>query len=479
MTTPIDVDVAILGAGSGGLYAMGQVRKAGKSFVLCDGGPLGTTCARVGCMPSKAAIHVAESFHHRHHFAELGLAGAAAIQVDRRAAWARVRAIRDQLVGRVIGNSTGAMPTPPFIPHHARFTGPNTLIAGETEVRFAKAIIGTGSKPIVPGPWRALGERVLTTDELFELDEPPARLAVIGLGVIGLELGQALVRLGCEVVGVDALTRIGGLTDPIINERAIARFAAEFPLWLGQGADLEATPDGIRVKAGEHEAEVDAVLVAIGRRPALAGLGLEALGLELDARGMPSVNPHTMQVGDSHVFLAGDVTGDRAILHEAGDEGRIAGYNASRDAVTAFRRKTPLGVVFCDPNLATVGAAFDRLDPETTAVGEFDLTPHGRALVMQANHGLIRIYADKASGRLLGATLFCARAEHLAHLLAFAIERGETVLDLLKRPFYHPVFEEALQSALYATVKQLDPAAQPQGPWPLELDPIEAEAAAS
>ena len=188
----------------------------------------------------------------------------------------------------------------------------------------------------------------------------------------------------------------------------------------------------------------------------LQGLGLENLDCELDEQGIPLFDRHSMQVGDLPVFIAGDVTGERPVLHEAGDEGRIAGFNAAGDQIQRFQRKVPLFINFCDPNICIVGQRWNELDPDATAVGEIKLAPVGRALIMGKNKGIIRIYADKASGKLLGATLVSVKGEHIAHLLAWAIQRELTVYDVLRLPFYHPVIEEALQACLYDLLKQLE-----------------------
>lgn len=156
-----------------------------------------------------------------------------------------------------------------------------------------------------------------------------------------------------------------------------------------------------------------------------------------------------MQVGDLPVFLAGDVTGERPLLHEAGDEGRIAGQNAVSDSVAAYKRKTPLSITFCDPNIVQVGQSYASLDLDKAAVGEVQMAPVGRALIMAKNKGLIRVYADKKTGLMLGAEMVCIKAENLGHLLAWSIQQGLSVGELLQMPFYHPVIEEALQAALY------------------------------
>jgi dihydrolipoamide dehydrogenase len=201
---------------------------------------------------------------------------------------------------------------------------------------------------------------------------------------------------------------------------------------------------------------VEKVLASLGRKPNLAELGLENTTVKLDDHGIPVYDPHTMQLGDSSIFIAGDVNADRALLHEAGHEGRVAGYNAVHEGITAFKRKTFLGITFCDPNIATVGAQLDELNEAEIAIGEIQFAPVGRALIMGKNRGILRVYANKADGRLLGAAMACVKGENLAHLLAWSIQQGLSVQDLLKMPFYHPVIEEALQAALYNALGQLD-----------------------
>jgi len=221
--------------------------------------------------------------------------------------------------------------------------------------------------------------------------------------------------------------------------------------------EIEEEADGrLRVIAGSVSLVVDKALAAIGRVPNLDRLGLERLGCPLDERGIPRFDRHTMQVGDLPVFMAGDVDGERLVLHEAGDEGRIAGRNAVSEEILGFHRKAPLFISFCDPNICIVGARYDELDPASTAIGQIRLAPVGRALIMGKNKGIIRLYADRVSGRLLGAEMITTKGENLAHLLAWSIQQGLTVGELLRMPFYHPVIEEALQAALYDLYSKVD-----------------------
>lgn len=443
-----EVDVAIIGAGSAGLYALGQVKRKTDSYVLIDGGELGTTCSRVGCMPSKALIQIAEDYHRRSIFPREGINGGDTLSVNGPDALEHVQDLRDIFVDKVLSTSTDEMGDE-FIADYAQFIAPGLLQVGDRRIRARRIVIASGSTPIVPALWKDFGDSMLTTDEIFELEDLPESLAVIGLGVIGLELGQAFHRLGVNVTGIDQLETIGHLDDPEINKTAIQLLGKEMPLWLGHPANIEKLADGkLRVSAGDKSVDVEKVLVCIGRRPNLASIGIEKAGVTLNAQGIPDYNRNTLQIEDKPLFLAGDVNSDRPVLHEAADEGRIAGINAVSDTPIAFRRKTPLFITFSDPNIVLVGKTWSELDHDNTLVGSVALGMLGRALIMGRNKGQLRLYADKASGKLLGASMIAPHGEHLGHLLNWCMEQELTVLQMVRMPFYHPVLEEAVQPVL-------------------------------
>jgi dihydrolipoamide dehydrogenase len=409
-------------------------------------------------MPSKAVIQVAEDFYRRNVFNRYGIEGHEDMNLTIPEAMEYVQDLRDIFVERVLSNSTDKLPEENFIEGYARFVDTDLLEIDTGElIRAGNIIIATGSRPLVPRAWESFRDRIITTDEFFELEDLPASIAVVGLGVIGLEIGQSLRRLGLEVTGIDQLETIGGLSDPEVARTAIEVFGKEMPLWLGHAAQVSETDNGmLRVQAGERVVEVERVFASMGRTPNLDKLGLGNIGLELDARGIPVFDPGTMRIGATRIYIAGDVTGERPLLHEAGDEGRIAGHNAISAEPTAFRRKTPLSITFCDPNIVVVGARFADLDPASTATGQIQMGPVGRAMIMAKNRGLIRVYADKGTGRLLGAEMACPKGENLGHLLAWCIQQEMTVGEILQMPFYHPVIEEALQAALYDLYGKVD-----------------------
>lgn len=469
MTRTVTVDVAVIGAGTAGLGARRTAEKHGASTVMIEDGPYGTTCARVGCMPSKLLIAAADAAHHMRAASRFGVHGEPTI--DAAAVFDRVRRERDRFVGFVV-DATERIADEKRIRGRARFVGPSSLAVGDDVRVEAKAVvIATGSSPWLPPPLRPVADHLLDNASVFELEAIPPRLAVVGTGVIGLELGQALARLGSKVTFFSIDDRLGPNTDPAVKANIRAALEAELDIRMHTAVEeAEVVEGGVRLSWSDAEgapvSEVFThVLGATGRRPNL-DLDLEKAGIPLDPRGRPLFDPHTMQCGETPVFLAGDVSNLRPLLHEASDEGRIAGHNAARFARAGsidprrHVRRTPLAVVFTDPQIAIAGASHAELGDADFEVGEVSYDDQGRARVMGVNRGIVRIYGARADGRLLGAEMFGPAVEHTAHLLAWAIQSRLTVSEALRMPFYHPVVEEGIRTALRdlaAKLKMADP----------------------
>lgn len=472
MTDPDGIlDVVIVGAGTAGLAALREVRKRTERFILINEPPYGTTCIRVGCMPSKALIAAANALHVRRTAGEFGLRGGEALSADLPAVLDRVRALREHFLSGVL-DRTGELGER-NVTGRARLDGPNRVVVGDRVFEARQVVLAPGSSPIVPKPWQALGERILTTDSLFEQTDLPRRMGVVGLGAIGVEMAQALARLGVEVHACDAGERMAGLGDPEVAEALRAALSEEFDIRLGTEVELAESDGGVEMRFGDERVVVDRVLAAVGRRPNVEGLGLETLGVALDDKGQPPVDPDTMRIADTPVLLAGDGNGDKPLLHEGADEGHIAGLNAASDTPVRLPRRTPLQIAFCEPQVAVVGQAADELDPAEFVSGGSSFASQGRARTMQQNHGAMRLYAAREDGRLLGAEMAAPAAEHMGHLVALAIGQRLTVHDLLRMPFYHPTLEEGLRTALRALARELPPCS------PSDLagcDPLEVEA---
>lgn len=448
------VRLVIIGAGTAGLTALKEAQRITQDVVLINDGLYGTTCARVGCMPSKALLAPAHAFHHRTFLAQAGVRGTEALSVDLPAVLSRVRSLRDRFIAGPIqlAESLGKR----SLRGRPRFLDPHTLELGQEWIETEATVIATGSRPVVPEPWRNLGSRVLTSDDIFEQKDLLPRVAVIGLGGIGTELGQALAQLGLQVTGFTRAETVAGLTDPKVSQAMIHSLRTDMQVCTGTEVHLEPGDDtAVRVLTGDRAVEVDWVLASIGRRPNLEGLGLENLDLELDQHGVPVFDPATLRLGKHPIYIAGDVNGVRPILHEAADEGRIAAYLALHPEAECLARRAALSIVFTEPSVARVGQSYAMLETKDIVIGEADFSRQARALMAGRNAGCLRVYASIPDARLLGAELAVPEGEHLAHLLAWVIQQGLTVDDVLQLPFYHPVVEEGLRSALQAARREL------------------------
>ena len=455
MSQILEVDVAVIGSGTAGLAAYRAARAAGKRAVIVEGGPYGTTCARVGCMPSKLLIAAAEAAHAIDRAAGFGVHVDAPARVDGREVMARVKRERDRFVGFVL-ESNDRIPAGDRVRGYARFVKPHSLqVEGGPRIEAKAVVIATGSRPGYPKAWDSLGDRLVVNDDVFQWDDLPRSVAVLGPGVIGLEIGQALARLGVRVVILGRGGRLGPITDPAIHRAAIKVLGGELDLDPDAHVSrMERIGDEVEVEFlgadGRKRVErFEYVLAATGRVPNVDQLGLESSGLALDGAGLPVFDRATLQAEHSHIFIAGDANNDLPLLHEAADEGRIAGENAaSFPEVRPGLRRAPLGIVFTDPQIAIVGGGFAAVRNLPHVAGEVSFEDQGRSRVMLRNQGALRVYGETGTGRFLGAEMLGPDAEHIGHLLAWALQAGMTVARMLEMPFYHPVVEEGLRTAL-------------------------------
>ena len=466
-----EVDVAIIGAGTAGMVAYGEVRKKTERIALIEGGPFGTTCARVGCMPSKLLIAAADARHRLSVLPAFGIYSDAG-KVDGHAVMKRVRDERDRFTG-FARDAVESFDQNHVVRAFAAFEDPHTLrlsaasdgtLPAFERIRAERIIIATGSHPQIPESLRAAGDRLIVNDDVFDWQDLPDSVAVFGAGAVGVELGQALHRLGVRVRLFGRGGGIAGISDPAVRDVAIRILGAEIPSSLDAGdVRIERDGDVVAVHFTDDQGVTrtecfDYLLAATGRAPNVESLALENTGLTLDARRVPAFDPQTMQAGDSHVFIAGDANARREVLHETADEGHLAGTNAmSFPAVYKHARRTPLGIVFSDPQIAFAGRGHAQLSKDGVdfATGEVSFKTQGRSRVMLVNQGLLRVYGEQGSGLLLGAEMIGPDNEHLAHLLAWAIQMRMTVKQVLEMPFYHPVIEEGLRTALHRLLGSL------------------------
>jgi dihydrolipoamide dehydrogenase len=449
------VEIAVIGAGTAGMRAYREAAKVTDSVLLIEGSQFGTTCARVGCMPSKLLIAAAEAAHWGTRAQGFGVKYAPP-EIDGKAVMKRVRDERDRFVSFVV-EAVESWPKAHRAIAAARFKSDHELELSDREiVRADRIVIATGSRTHVPSVLEGLGNRLITSDDIFGWENLPQSVVVFGGGVIGLELGQALHRLGVRVAVFGRDHLVGPLTDPEVLVAARSLFSQDFEFHPhGEVGRYSRTSDGVEIEYVLNDkiqtAQFDYALVATGRRPNIDKLGLENTSLELDERGVPFYNDYNGRCGDSHIFIAGDANNRLPLLHEAADEGYIAGYNAAHyPEVRRFARSTPITVVFTDPQIMMVGETYAQLADRGAdfAIGEVEWSDQGRSRVMLVNKGLLRVYGERNTGKFLGAEMIGPSAEHIAHLLAWSRQSDLSVSQMLERPYYHPVIEEGVRTAL-------------------------------
>lgn len=449
----IEVEYAIIGAGTAGLGAYSKISRRTDSLVMIQDGPYGTTCARVGCMPSKLLITAADHAHDIDTSEFFGVKSQGA--VDGRKVLERLRRERDhRFVARNL-QYVDNIPAHRKIEGRARFIAPGHLLVGEEiEVKAKKIILACGSRPEVGEVFEPVMSRVLTSDTIFEITDLPRSIAVIGLGVIALELGQALHRLGVDTTLYGRSGRIGGLTHPVIQQETLTTLSKELKIYPSGTVektweDNEGAWIQYQQSNGEKVTKVfDRVLVATGRVSNVDRLDLQAADVDCDQYGDFSFDPKTLSYPGHPIFIAGDATDVLPVWHEAFDEGRIAADNAlNYPNIVDAKRRTPLMIYFTDPQMAIVGKTYQELQNQEIIVGDlpFDSPRH---IVWNKVDGRIQVYLDARTGRILGAELLGYQAEHLAHILALAITHQMTAEQVLEMPIYHPSAEELLRDVL-------------------------------
>jgi dihydrolipoamide dehydrogenase len=405
-------------------------------------------------MPSKLLIAAADAAHTIRGAETFGIR--TRMTVDGRLVLERVQRERDRFVAGVLESIERLRSEGILLEGAARFGSPNLIeVEGWGQVETKAVVVATGSRTIVPPPYESAADRLMTHERIFELETLPERVLVVGTGIIGLELGQALTRLGVRTTLLGKFNDLGPLTDPEMKAEALGVFSDELNLHTEHDLREVRIVEGsvqvhfIDVFGKDHLESFDRVLMAAGKRPNLDQLDLDRAGISVKEGDVPGFDPYTLQVEDTNVFLAGDVNGYRPVLHEAAEEGRIAGENAARyPSVMTSSRKAALSIVFTDPQIAIVGKPWSEMKCEEDRVGEVDFADQGRSRVLALNRGRLRIYGERNSGLLEGAEMFGPCVEHMAHLIAWSIQKRMTVSEALSMPFYHPVVEEGLRTAL-------------------------------
>ena len=450
-------DTIIIGAGPGGYVCSIRAAQLGLKVAVVEGrDTLGGTCLNVGCIPSKALLHATHSLHEVHeNFEKMGLMGGAPT-VD----WLKMQAYKSDVVS---GNTKGIeflfkKNKVTWLKGWATITAPGKIKVGDEEHDAKNIVIATGSEPSsLPGV--TVDETIVVTSTgALTLPSIPKTMVVIGAGVIGLEMGSVYARLGTQVTVVEYLDAITpGMDGEVAKsfQKILAKQGLKFI--LGAAVSGVETKDGMakvnyKLRKDNSDASLDAevVLVATGRKPYVQGLGLEALGVEMLPRGQVKTDAH-FETNIKGLYAIGDAIIGPMLAHKAEDEGMaLAEIMAGKSGHVNYG--VIPGVVYTSPEVASVGATEEQLKEQGRAykVGKFPFMGNARAKAVFQAEGFVKLLADAATDRILGAHIIGPGAGDLIHEVCVAMEFGASAQDLALTCHAHPTYSEAVREAALA-----------------------------
>ena len=453
-------DIIIVGAGTAGISAYKEAIKYTSNILIVNQGPWDTTCARVGCMPSKVLISTANRMYDIEHADEVALQVEA--HIDRSAVMQHVRQLRDRFTAATLAD-VDSWDKSHKISGAAKFINANTIQVNNQHYQAKSFILAVGSTPNMDAEWKAeLGDRYINSNDIFELEQLPKSLAVIGSGVIAIELAQAMTRLGVQTTVFARSQKVGSLSSPQLQPLACKELSQAMNIkFKVLPENIKKSQHGVLISFTDNVSqtlEVDYVLSATGRSSNLNSLDLTQINpLFKEIRNLP-INNRSKQLGEYPIFIIGDAYTQTPVQHEAAVEGKLVVESCLNfPKLKDLKTLTPLSIVFSSPEMAIAGQSYKQLIDENVEfiTGYASYERQGRALVLGKNHGAAEVYVDANTRQLLGAELLVESAEHMGHLLAWIISEKLTVDQILEKPFYHPTLEEGLRSALKHARRQL------------------------
>tara|TARA_B100000575_G_scaffold66637_1_gene51260 strand:+ start:1880 stop:3316 length:1437 start_codon:yes stop_codon:yes gene_type:complete len=471
MTEIRKCQVLIVGAGPGGYVAGIRSGQLGLDTIVVEGDKAGGTCLIRGCIPSKAMIHAAERFEtlakHNSENGHMGISIASEPQLD----MASLVSWKDSIVDRLnkgvesLMKGSGAE----LIKGWAKFSGPKRCTVetdeGDIEIEAENVIIATGSSHIDLPFMPCDEEFILSSTGALEMDSLPSKVAIVGGGYIGLELGCALSKLGSEVTVIEGMESILGIFD-----RELRR---PLELWLkkhGVTVHTNALAKGTEIKgrgasekvelAYEKEGEiqtikVDKVLVTVGRRPNTKDWGLETMGVRMDQSGRFIRTDRQCRTNVPGIYAIGDVAGEPMLAHKASSQGEMVAEIISGLAREFDKIAIP-AIVFTEPEIVSVGLSPDEAleRGEEIAVGKFPLAANGRALTLEAEKtgGFIRVVARESDNVILGIQAVGSHVAELHGEFVLALEMGALLEDIAETVHAHPTMTEAFHESVLKTL---------------------------
>ena len=450
-------DVIVIGSGPGGYVSAIRCAQLGLKTACVEGrDTLGGTCLNVGCIPSKALLHASHQLHEaQHNFAKMGL-----IADNPSVDWNKMQGYKSEVIE---GNTKGIeflfkKNKIDWLRGWASIPSVGEILIGDETYTAKHIIIASGSEPSALPGIKIDEKIVVTSTGALALDKIPAKMIVIGAGVIGLELGSVYARLGTEVEVIEFLDEITPGMDAEIQKnfkRILKKQGLKFTMGSAvKSVSVKNKTASVtyvnRKKDTEHQVDADVVLVATGRKPFLDGLGLEALGITLTDGGQIKTDSN-YSTNITGVYAIGDAISGPMLAHKAEDEGMAVAEILAGQAGHVNYGVIP-GVIYTHPEVASVGLTEEQLKETGNEfkVGKFSFMGNGRAKANFAGEGFVKILADAATDRILGAHIIGPMAGDLVHEICVAMEFGAAAEDLARTCHAHPTYSEAVREAALA-----------------------------
>lgn len=451
-------DIAIIGGGPAGYVAAITAARAGKRVVLIEASELGGTCLNVGCMPTKALLECADTYERVRDAERFGILGP--LQ-EARVDWANVQRYKQGIISKLVAGVRYLMKQNQVavVRGSAFFLTERQLLvktdAGEQLLAADRFIVTTGSEPIALPFAPFDGEWIIHSSHAMSLSAAPPVLVIVGGGVIGCEFASIYSRMGSKVIIVEMAPQLLPGEDADIAgilERELKRSGVEVHANSSvEGLDAAAKTVRIHTPQGSKTLAADAVLVAIGRRPRVNGLNLEAIGVAFSARGIQV--DERMQTSLPHIFAAGDVTGGIQLAHMAFHEGEVAAANACAGDRLVQDRVVPR-CIYTAPEVASVGLTERQAKEQygEIRIGEFAFTANGKALILQETAGKVKVLVEPHYHEIVGISIVGPRATELIGQAALLLHSEMTADALADFIAPHPTLSEALFEAVRGAV---------------------------
>jgi dihydrolipoamide dehydrogenase len=455
-------DLIVIGAGPGGYVAAIRAAQLGMKVACVEREYLGGTCLNVGCIPSKALLDSSERYYAaKNSFAKHGI-NLSGLSID----LAKMMARKEQVVKGLTGG-VGMLFRKNKIEHsngHGRIVAPNSVEVsgadGKTrKIDSQRILIATGSAPIELPSLKFDGKNILSSTEVLALKEIPKRMVVVGAGYIGLEMASVWSRLGTEVIVLEFLDRCLPPSDVEMTaalQKLLEKQGLKFRFkTVAESAKVEGNKVKVSWKSGDQTGveEVDKVLVCVGRRPVTDKLGLDAVGVKMDAKGYIQADAH-FQTNVPGIYAIGDVIGGIMLAHKAEEEG-VACVERMAGKAGHVNYATCPSVVYTHPELAQVGLTEeDARKRGPVNIGKFPFIANGRAKGMDETDGFVKVIADAQTDRIVGVHILAAHASDMIAEAAVAMEFAASSEDLARSFHAHPTLPEALKEAALAVEKR-------------------------